>query len=233
MAGLVKVIVVARSRLFQEGLRLIISDARFTAHNATVSFADALALLKIKALQADLIIGDPAPTLDDEYRAIITLRHEFPTLKIVVLTGALTDPLIEQAPRPGVSLLLSEDLSADTLKQALDLVMNPNLEGDTSGDEADESDRAEPPNLSCRERQTLACLTRGMSNKLIARHLDISQETVKVHLRSLRRKLKVQNRTQAAIWAVQSAAEPARLAIVPGPRSNSERAEPRFAQAVL
>lgn len=56
--------------------------------------------------------------------------------------------------------------------------------------------------LSGRERQILNCLKEGLSNKCIARNLNIAEATVKVHLKSLLRKMKVSNRTQAAMWAV-------------------------------
>jgi two-component system nitrate/nitrite response regulator NarL len=66
--------------------------------------------------------------------------------------------------------------------------------------------------LSGREDQILECLVQGLSNKLIARHLDMAEATVKVHLKALLRKLKAQNRTQAAIWAVRSRVAAPRLA---------------------
>ena len=55
--------------------------------------------------------------------------------------------------------------------------------------------------LSPRERDVLCCLMAGYPNKLIARQLDVCEATVKVHVKAILRKLKVQNRTQAAIWA--------------------------------
>jgi two-component system, NarL family, nitrate/nitrite response regulator NarL len=55
--------------------------------------------------------------------------------------------------------------------------------------------------LSQRERQVMQCLVSGLSNKQIARELDIVEGTVKVYLKLLSRKIKVTNRTQLAIWA--------------------------------
>jgi two-component system nitrate/nitrite response regulator NarL len=55
-------------------------------------------------------------------------------------------------------------------------------------------------NLSQREMDVLCCLTAGYPNKLIARQLDVSEATVKVHVKAILRKLKVGNRTQAAMW---------------------------------
>lgn len=59
------------------------------------------------------------------------------------------------------------------------------------------------PDLTAREAQTLAHLAGGLSNKEIARELGISDETVKVHIKNLLRKLKLKSRLEAAVWALQ------------------------------
>jgi two-component system nitrate/nitrite response regulator NarL len=61
---------------------------------------------------------------------------------------------------------------------------------------------ADPGLLSSREHAILRHLTQGASNKHIARQLNIAEATVKVHVKSLLRKIRVSNRTQAAMWAV-------------------------------
>ena len=58
--------------------------------------------------------------------------------------------------------------------------------------------------LSERESQILCCLVNGSSNKAIARELHITEATVKVHVKGLLRKIRVTNRTQVAIWALQN-----------------------------
>jgi two-component system nitrate/nitrite response regulator NarL len=55
--------------------------------------------------------------------------------------------------------------------------------------------------VSRREASILRLLMQGISNKLIARQLVITDATVKVHIKAILRKLRLQNRTQAAIWA--------------------------------
>lgn len=57
--------------------------------------------------------------------------------------------------------------------------------------------------LSSREMEILKCITRGMSNKEIARALGISRQTVKNHMTSILRKLAVNDRTQAAVYALR------------------------------
>jgi two-component system, NarL family, nitrate/nitrite response regulator NarL len=245
MAGLVNVIVVARSRLFREGLQLIISGAKFSANSATASFVQALELLRTGAVQADLIIGSPAPDSKGEFPAITTLRHEFPNAKIVVLTRTAAVLDNKHVLQQGVWGLFSKDLSAEALRHALELVLlggtvesiariypTPSASDPPEPTKRNGShigiDSREPADLSGREKQALQCLVSGMSNKLIAKHLGISEQTVKVHLRSLLRKLKVQNRTQAAIWAMARATARARSAIIPALPPISDGAEPRF-----
>jgi len=58
------------------------------------------------------------------------------------------------------------------------------------------------PGLSEREAQILDGLVKGHANKVIARTCDITEATVKVHMKSIMRKIRVDNRTQAAIWAM-------------------------------
>ncbi len=58
--------------------------------------------------------------------------------------------------------------------------------------------------LSEREAQILQCLVNGSSNKMIARELNITEATVKVHIKGLLRKVRANNRTQAAIWGVNN-----------------------------
>ena len=57
--------------------------------------------------------------------------------------------------------------------------------------------------LSKREQQIIDCLVCGLPNKSIARELNITEATVKVYVKGLLRKIKVSNRTQVAIWALQ------------------------------
>jgi two-component system nitrate/nitrite response regulator NarL len=56
-------------------------------------------------------------------------------------------------------------------------------------------------NLSHREMGILRCLMQGEPNKTIARRFDITEATVKAHIKAILRKICVRNRTQAAVWA--------------------------------
>jgi two-component system, NarL family, nitrate/nitrite response regulator NarL len=58
--------------------------------------------------------------------------------------------------------------------------------------------------LSGREETVLSCLVDGDTNKSIARKIDIAEATVKVHVKAILRKIRVKNRTQAAMWAASN-----------------------------
>ena len=99
----------------------------------------------------------------------------------------------------------------------------PNSDGDGNGDDHEEDGHnggdhdleaanSSPadgeghysPHLSARQMSILRCLIEGDSNKTIARKMQIADATVKVHVKAILRKIRVDNRTQAAIWAMRN-----------------------------
>jgi two-component system nitrate/nitrite response regulator NarL len=64
--------------------------------------------------------------------------------------------------------------------------------------------RSPAHSLTPREREILARLAAGQSNKQIGQQLRISEGTVKVHLKHAFRKINVRNRTQAALWVLEN-----------------------------
>ncbi|WP_246447923.1 LuxR C-terminal-related transcriptional regulator [Novosphingobium flavum] len=79
-------------------------------------------------------------------------------------------------------------------------------------------------NISPRERDVLCCLMAGYPNKSIARQLDVCEATIKVHVKSILRKLKVSNRTQAAIWASHNGLSDVDVAVAAGAAAGQELA---------
>jgi two-component system nitrate/nitrite response regulator NarL len=59
------------------------------------------------------------------------------------------------------------------------------------------------PALSPREREILAFIAGGASNKEIARTLEVAESTVKIHVQHILRKLELTSRVQAAVWAIE------------------------------
>jgi two-component system nitrate/nitrite response regulator NarL len=154
--------------------------------------------------------------LDEIGKSIRLLRSLMPDCKVALIVEA-NKPIDPQR-----MLTLSPDAcifnlgSRDTLIKILELTFMDQRVVVLSGSMAIANDPAvktignDDPNrvgalstLSPRERQILVSLAEGRSNKAIARLYNLSEATVKVHLKAILRKTKTHNRTQAAIWAIQ------------------------------
>jgi two-component system, NarL family, nitrate/nitrite response regulator NarL len=64
--------------------------------------------------------------------------------------------------------------------------------------------RVHTPRLSARQQSILRCLVRGDSNRMIAHDMNIAEATVKAHVKTILRTIRVHNRTQAAVWAINN-----------------------------
>ncbi len=103
----------------------------------------------------------------------------------------------------GQTILPSEGI-ATALERDVHLPPNDLGRPDKSPRARDKADDPLAPRFSDRELYILRCLTEGSSNKVIARECDIAEGTVKVHVKAILRKIRVRNRTQAAIWALNN-----------------------------
>jgi DNA-binding NarL/FixJ family response regulator len=129
------------------------------------------------------------------------------TARVLVLTSA-TDPVAAgQAMRGGAAGVLYKDVDPDALVRAIravhdgHLLLAPAAAG-TLLQPATWQNRGLDA-LTAREREVLAELAKGRSNREIARALRVSEKTVKAHVSSVLAKLGVQDRTQAALFAVR------------------------------
>ena len=137
------------------------------------------------------------------------------TAPVVMLTTSSAQEDLAEALRKGAKGYLLKDMEPDELVAALrdiaagKTVVAPDLtpvlaelvkHGDATG-------RRQVPTpfsqLTPREMEILRHLSEGQSNKVIARNLDISDGTVKLHVKAILRKLKVHSRVEAAVMAVQ------------------------------
>jgi two-component system, NarL family, nitrate/nitrite response regulator NarL len=202
------VILIDVSRLFREGLRRIFADSTLTVVHESVSVEEALPVMR--SLRPSLVLCDIAGSGDALATQIGDIRAAAPSARIVVLTQAIRVDRLADALTAGVDGYLAKNLSADALLQALRLVLLGEKVLPT--DLADLLTTRQTPwpsrqphamnGLSDREMQILACLVKGDQNKQIAQALNISDGTVKVHLKAILKKTGAQNRTQAAIWAM-------------------------------
>lgn len=148
-----------------------------------------------------------------EIDLIPRLRLRWPLTRVILLTRSRQGPADMKAVFDGtIDAVLSLDMSVNGLSHALGVVL---LGGkivsaelldisDMIGSETHALRRpgtGDEPRLSPRQIQILAAITYGLSNKGIARQLDVSEATVKVQVRIILSKIGVSNRTQAAVWA--------------------------------
>jgi two-component system nitrate/nitrite response regulator NarL len=147
---------------------------------------------------------------DKDLEGLRRLRDAAPDWRIVVLSTELELAALRNVLRAGADGYLVNDISLEAL--SLSMLLAVTGEKVLPGSLADvlASDGCEfrvstvsrdHRQLTERERLILERLTKGYSNKVIARMLNITEGTVKVHLKSLMRKISVVNRTQAALWA--------------------------------
>ncbi|HEX2237766.1 MAG TPA: two-component system response regulator NarL [Gammaproteobacteria bacterium] len=129
---------------------------------------------------------------------------------IIILTVSNAQEDLVTALRGGADGYLLKDMEPEVLLAKLrsaakgQVVLDQTLTG-MLAHALCEDDRARPPadaNLTEREYEILNLLAEGMSNKLIARRLDISDGTVKVHVKNLLRKLNLRSRLEAAVWVL-------------------------------
>lgn len=134
--------------------------------------------------------------------AILEIRREFPDARVIVLTTYDSDEDIFRGIQSGAKSYLLKDSPRDQILATVRGVhagqnMIPRSVADAL------SHRLERDELTGRELEVLQLLVRGRSNKEISSDLNITERTVKFHLTSLFGKLKVLDRTQAAITAVR------------------------------
>ncbi|MGQ9371645.1 LuxR C-terminal-related transcriptional regulator [Azospirillum sp. A39] len=226
MTALWDTMLVDHDRLFSAALGALISNGPFRIGHHAATVGEAVAAIEAGA-RPDLIIlaapggghGTAADGPDgDGGSGLRRLRHVCDA-RIAVLAGDVAERPLSQALEAGADAYLDKAMSSESLLRALQLVMLGEVVYPThvasllvaAANERPAPTAMLPPSgseLSRREVQILRCLLAGQSNKAIARHLHITESTVKMHFKNVMRKIHAQNRTQAAVWAIQNGLSP-------------------------
>jgi two-component system, NarL family, nitrate/nitrite response regulator NarL len=130
----------------------------------------------------------------------------WPNLPVVLMSGAASDSDVEKAITMGAKGYLPKTMAGKVLVRAIELILAGEVYlPSTALRQAPRADAPErrPSALTEREFQVLRQLKEGLANKEIAQRLDINVATVKLHLRSLSKKLEVRNRTELVLKAIQ------------------------------
>jgi DNA-binding NarL/FixJ family response regulator len=217
---------IGKSSLLREGLARILRAANFRIL-ASVPCADDLPTSKIQRHQALLLIVHTGDDFCATVEQIKILKDRHPDGRLAVVADHYRPNELASAFRAGVTGYFVDVMSCDVFIKSIELVMMgesvfpPALlsfaldpDGDHLEEAAPRDDNSQAilaaaedeiaPQLSPREKSILRCLIEGDSNKSIARKIDIAEATVKVHVKAILRKIRVHNRTQAAIWGMNN-----------------------------
>ena len=204
----ISVLIVDDHPVVRRGLRVLleVQDGIEVAGEA----GDGATALALAAEHApDVILLDlKLPGLDG-IAVLGELRARASAARVLVLTSATDPASASLAVRSGAAGVLYKDVDPDALVRAIrsvhdgHLLLAPEAAGSLVRSTDNRGPGAALDTLTSREREVLAELTKGQSNREIARALRVSEKTVKAHVSAVLAKLGVQDRTQAALLAVR------------------------------
>lgn len=217
-----------KNSMLREGLRHILSSTRYKVHPDDLTSRGANSLESydnpcLFVIDSNLYPGEIQDVVENiknqhpEARVVILADgFDFGELKAVLRAGAdgyclattgcdalvkyLDLVMLGEVVFPSSALLSTMMISGEVreIRTETSAVMAPEMQSERSGESKESVIRT----LSSREAEILQCLMQGAPNKVIARKLDVAEATVKVHIKAILRKIRVANRTQAAMWAV-------------------------------
>ncbi|GHC22934.1 DNA-binding response regulator [Kushneria pakistanensis] len=204
------VLVVDDHPLFRRGVQqLLAMSASLTLSGEADSGQQAIEFCKRH--MPDLILLDMKMAGMDGIETLTRLREAGVTAPIVMLTVSESQDDVLSAIRAGASGYLLKDTAPEELLAAIEALdgegdaFDPRLMGllTRALREPAPGPEAMIARLTRRERDILRLIARSHSNKEIGRRLEISEGTVKVHVRHLLKKMGMRTRTEAAVWAAQ------------------------------
>ncbi|MBD7945524.1 MULTISPECIES: response regulator [Psychrobacillus] len=163
-----------------------------------------------ETLKPDIILMDLVMPEMDGIQATKRIKVKYPSIQILMLTSFSDRDHVIPALKAGASGYQLKDIEPDDLAEAIRKLMrgeNTIHPEATSQMEKENEPREVLPHeeypLTPREQDVLAELTKGKSNREIASSLFVTEKTVKTHISNIFAKLQVQDRTQAALYAVK------------------------------
>ncbi len=209
--GTIRVAVVDDQRLFTKGLSGLV-DMLPGVEVVGVAFDGEEAVALCREREPDVVLMDISMPKMDGISATREIKDLLPQTAVIILTGHEEDEHVFEGIKAGAQGYLLKDSEPEDLSRAIrtvhagDTIIAPDLaqkmlttfEGGRPG-----SSRLAPPPLTERELEVIRALAQGMSDRQIARSLDISEKTVRNHTSNIYRKLHIFDRTQAVIYAIR------------------------------
>ena len=213
-AAPIRLLVVDDHTLFRRGLvALLAADSSLKVVGEAADAGEAVR--RAGELQPDVILLDNHLPGATGIQALPGLKEAAPDAKVVLLTVSEDEQDLQAALRGGAAGYLLKTIDGDLLSQSIHRIVGgePVISTEMTGKlvAAFQQPAAAQPSsdpmaqLSAREQQVLHEISRGASNKEIARSLNIAETTVKIHVQHILRKLGLTSRVQAAVAASRTA----------------------------
>jgi len=202
-----KVCLLGHRHLFRAGLARILHGELFEVLLEVATLPE----LRDAEWDSGLVVVDKPDEIADIEADIRELKERAPGCRVVVLAHDMDARQMMASFALGIDGYLLDEISPAALRESLQLVMTgefvfpSKLMAVLLNDWTVASSRrvmSAEGVLSERETEIVARLADGLPNKVIANELTITEATVKVHLKSILKKLGVSNRTQVAVWAI-------------------------------
>ncbi len=206
-----RVLIIDDHPLFRKGARQLLEmDARFEVVGEADDGASSIA--QTRQLDPDLVLLDLNMKPVSGIEVLRRIKQEREDIMVVMLTVSDQGEDIAKAIQLGADGYLLKDMEPEDMLAKLaqvsqgQIVMDDNVANLLANllKSGEHPLLPEDANLTERETETLVLLAEGLNNKRIARRLNISDGTVKVHIKNILRKLKVRSRLEAAIWAINN-----------------------------
>lgn len=203
----IRVMIVDDHMMVRDGLQVFLSTYDdITVVGDAGSGREALRLCQ--ELQPNVILMDMVMPEMDGSTAAELIRKQFPNTQIIALTSFSEGDLVQRAIQAGAIGYLHKDVHADRLAQAIRDAYHgwSTIDASAARTIFEAGQPAELPGagLTPREREVLALLVDGKTNKEIADQLFISLSTARLHVSNILGKLGASNRTEAVSLAVQN-----------------------------
>lgn len=164
---------------------------------------------RAEELRPDVVLMDVKMPGTDGIEALRKLRELANPAKVLIVTSFTEQRTVVPALRAGASGYVYKDVDPDALAGAIrsvhagHVLLQPEVAGALLSQDDPQQGTGRGSTLTEREREVLALIADGRSNREIARALVLSEKTVKTHVSNILMKLDLADRTQAALWAVR------------------------------
>ena len=213
MGEKIRVLLVDDHTLFRSGIKSLLQ--RTDDFEGVGEAGDGLEGIKrVRSLKPDVALLDLHMPGISGLEAVKVISEEMPDVNVLMLTVSEDAQDLMEALRAGACGYLLKNIETDTLVDAIRKAaqgesvvsqqMTAKLIQGVRNPPRVESAAVERDRFSPRERDILASLAQGESNKEIARRLDLAESTVKIHVQNIFKKLNMSSRVQVALYAVEN-----------------------------